>query len=511
MTLRKSPRLIVILLTLVGLLLAGWMWITRPPNDITLANGARLKWASCWFMNVRLTTVHCAHFYPAPSGMQETVRMPVVVIRERPWAYDDRPVLYISGGPGQSSFLEAKEIPSWLQWVKDVDWGHDIVLFDQQGTGMSTPKISCPEFINSYRSALGEDLTLEEEYSRGLAVARRCHEALTAGGKLPMISTRKNAENIRDLMTTLGDVHWNLYGVSYGTRVAMTVMREFPERVRSVVLDSIYPPHVDGLLTWPWVVNSAFERLFQACERSCDVLTDLRRSFSLALAALQRSPAEFRVPNSSGEGDIKVVINNHRFMNAVFLGMYDWQIIEYLPYYITSAAIGQNDRLKPLVEYYVEFLLDDSLNDVVYHSVECHDGARHERKVYLAETKKYPLVERYVGYDWGNDVCRFWVDIHAPDSFRQPVRSDIPTLILSGEFDPITPVEWANGAVRYLPRSYHVSIPGIGHGVVGNDACSSGVVRLFLLSPEETPDAKCLADLSPVYFRYRAKKSKIKR
>jgi len=502
--LRKTIVLFGLVIVAVGAGISGWRWLTEPPANIVLTNGTALTWVPCWFEVPLLKTMHCAYFYPPPDKKRGVVRLPVVVVRNRLFVHDDDPVLYIAGGPGGSSWLEEENIDFWLQWIERNEWPHDLVLYDQRGTGLSEPKASCPELIDTARRALAQNLTLEQEYAKAMATARRCHRRLSAeGGQLAMYSTDTNARDVHELMGALGHAQWNLYGVSYGSRVTMEVIRRYPETIRSVVLDSVYPPSVDAILKWPALVNNALEGLFRQCrlDQDCSgLMPNPRASFTRALARLRREPARLEVTSWYGEESIKVVINSHRFLYAVFIGLYDRQLIESLPFYIDSASQGRYTAIKPLIEYYANMVLDESLNDVVYYAVECHDSSRFDRAAYLAEANKYPLVARYVRHDWASDICQFWTRRHAPRAFRAPVRSAIPTLLLSGGLDPITPAEWAKQAASHLSRSHHVSFPAVGHGVVDSDDCAPEVVRTFLASPEKVPAAGCLKNLPKVRF-----------
>ena len=269
--LRKTIVLFGLVIVTVGAGISGWRWLTEPPGNVVLTNGTALTWVPCWFEVPLLKTMHCAYFYPPPDKKRGAVRLPVVVVRNRLFVHDDDPVLYIAGGPGGSSWLEKENIDFWPQWIERNDWPHDLVLYDQRGTGLSEPKASCPELIDTARRALAQNLTLEQEYAKAMATARRCHRRLSAeGGQLAMYSTDTNARDAHELMGALGHAQWNLYGVSYGSRVTMEVMRRYPEKIRSVVLDSVYPPSVDAILKWPALVNNALEGLFRQCRLDKD-------------------------------------------------------------------------------------------------------------------------------------------------------------------------------------------------------------------------------------------------
>jgi len=491
---RRGLRLVALAL-LVTLASACWYQV-REPADVSLADGSRLEWVPCWFDVPWLRSVDCARLHVAPrGGGAGGVELPVVVFRDSAFARDEAPVLYLAGGPGGSAWLEPEYVHFWFDWVEQTDLGHDVIVFDQRGTGLGTPRLDCPEVLAFMRAALQSSLPPAEGYSRYLAAARRCHRRLKAEGHdLARYTTAENARDVAVLMEALGAQQWNLYGVSYGTRLAMEVMRSYPRRLRSVVLDSAYPFDVNFLVDWPWLVHHALERIFDACARDPEcvgVHGDPRALFPELLRRLRRQPVTVAVDDPQGGESVAVSVNDERLVDALFSAMYDPDLVPAIPRALDALVRGNPDPLRPLVENLVLVSLDETLSDGTYLSVECHDQAPVTRERYLEEVARYPLIAPYVADAWDFDPCREWESGRVTRQFRSPVRSEIPTLVLAGEFDPITPPRWGERVARDFVHGHLVVLAGAGHGVVDGESCASEVVRRFLAAPREPPAVPC--------------------
>ena len=185
------------------------------------------------------------------------------------------PVIYLAGGPGGNA---VGDLEGWLNtpYLQD----RDLILFDQRGTGYSEPTLNCPE------AEQGED-----------NATQACHDRLVSQGvNLQAYNSAENAADVADLQVALGYDEWNLYGISYGTRLALTVMRDHPEGVRSVVIDSVYPPEVNSWEEYGQNTADEFNKLFQGCaaDAQCnDAYPDLEQTFYTTVDQLNAEPAQY--------------------------------------------------------------------------------------------------------------------------------------------------------------------------------------------------------------------------
>jgi pimeloyl-ACP methyl ester carboxylesterase len=481
---------------------AVWQALHRPPTPVALANGARLEWVDCWFAVAWLRPVHCGRLTTGedPGLGGPPFVLPVVYVPARPWERMGGRTLYIAGGPGGATQLGASDIPAWLEWLDEVGWTQDTVFYDQRGVGLAQPRIDCPELAELRRRLLPLDLETREAGERLQAAGRACkrrHERI--GVDFRRFDTPANARDARDLMATLGGGPWNLYGVSYGTRVALEVMREAPEGLRAVVLDSAFPPKVHAELADPWLLDRLFALVSRVCEllETCEspdeiVATDLDQ----ALAQLRSRPLLAEVPDPAGLGRLKIRLGDEDFAWLLFEAAYRWDLLPRLPAYAAAAAGGHlTPALQGLISDSVRGLLDDSVSDAVAAAVDCNDAPVLPPSRAEAMRQRYPAVASLLEHDWELHFCRFWKTTDAGERFRAPVHADVPTLVLAGEFDPVTPPEWSAAAAADLRRAFLFEFPGIGHGVLDSHDCAVEVVRAFFARPEAPQSPPCLADL----------------
>ena len=502
----QSKYVVVLLILLAASPLIVWKIANIPPDDVTLKNGAKLEWDSCWFKVPLFKVVHCAFLYPSTGAASTPVKLPIVVLRDY-FSSQDNPLLYINGGPGYATFLGGDGIDGWLEWKKEKGLENDLVLFDQRGTGLSVPKPECKGLLKDYKEVLSKNLSQEKEYSFYYDKMNECYKKLVSDGHdLSSYSTQYSASDVDDLMRTISsDNKWNIYGVSYGSRLAIEVMQKNPELIRSVVLDSVYPPNHSLLLKWPYLLNNSLDNLFQGCIRDseCNELyPGLKNKFRNALSRLKKEPLILEVDDWAVDGKIKVVINDHRFIMAVYYALYQWDQIEHLPKAIYSILNDTNDSLLFIIESYVNVLLDKDLNDVIYSSVECNDQQPVSRERYMDEVRKYPFVKRYTLLDWDYDICSYWLTENNMRNKRIELNTTaIPTLLLSGIYDPVTPVEWMEKDVYYFIDGIHLIIDGIGHGVLDSDYCAAEAVKEFFVNSDNITSDYCIDSDSPPDFK----------
>ena len=243
------------------------------------------------------------------------------------------PILYLEGGPGGSALADPDY---WLESL--LHTSRDIILLDQRGTGFSLPSLDCPE-TDAYSN--------EEDsgYDSMVAAAAACRDRLAlVGVDLTQYNSANSAADVEDLRLALGIDQWNLYGVSYGTRLALTVMRDFPAGVRAVVLDSVYPPNVKGYTEDPVNSIAAIEKLVTGCagdEECAGAFPNLKRRFYRVVADLNKTPVA--VGDYTYTGDDLV--------NFLFNSLYDTTLIPYLPLVIYAASEGSYDPWVKLDEY----------------------------------------------------------------------------------------------------------------------------------------------------------------
>jgi pimeloyl-ACP methyl ester carboxylesterase len=195
-----------------------------------------------------------------------------------------------------------------------------------------------------------------------------------------------------------------------------------------------------------------------------------------------------------GDGrDLAVVYDRQDFAWLLFEAMYQWDAIPRLPGSVRAVTEGRLDsHLRGLIQDSVNTLLDGSISDPVATSVDCHDAGPVTREAAEAQLRLWPDVAAYKELDWEYHACRFWQSGQSDAGFRSPVEAAVPTLLLAGEFDPVTPPEWAELAAESLARASVFVFPAIGHGVLDSHLCATALISAFFEDPDSPRPPDCL-------------------
>ncbi|MDE2835888.1 MAG: alpha/beta fold hydrolase [Chloroflexota bacterium] len=413
----------------------------------------------------------------------------------------DVPVVYLEGGPGGKS-MEGLEV-SGGAFLEPLNESRDVVVFDQRGVGFSRPALDCPETREVSRELISQTLPIAEETEIWMEALQTCRDRLAGEGiDLSLIDSASNAADVDRLRAALGHEQWDLYGVSYGTRLAQTVMRDFPDGVRRVVLDSAYPLEVDLFASIPASSDRSFQLLFDSCaaDPACsEHYPDIEGTLSQAFDRLSASPEPGKASFSLDGDIVDTLMTGERLASLVFEAFYQTDVIPWLPDIITEAAQG---NVEPANLMLSNSLINDAFISVgMYYSTQCQNEiafALEERLT--ASVAANPLFARMQDPEgtFARDVlesCRTW-DVPASRAVEnEPVRSDIPTLVLAGEFDPITPPALGMAVAANLSNVTFIEFPSIGHGVLNEGDCGRDVVVAFL-DGDDAPDASCASERS---------------
>jgi pimeloyl-ACP methyl ester carboxylesterase len=319
-------------------------------------------------------------------------------------------------------------------------------------------------------------------------------------------TSRANAADVDDLRTALGYPEWNLYGTSYGTRLALTVMRDYPNGVRSAVLDSICLPQADHYAELAASVERAFDLLFERCAASvtcAEAFPEMETVFYDLVAQADANPVTLKLNRPSTGESYDMVMNGNRLISSFFNLLYSAEAIPQLPDLIYELHEGHWDALANRIRW--SQFMNDSLSEGMWLSVECGEEAPFSSPgaVETASERVLPRIREAMHFQPAFAMCEVWDAGEAQPLEREPVVSDVPTLILAGAFDPIHPPAWGEWAAETLSRAQFVEFPGFSHGAlwawVEGEACSRNIRGAFLADPTSTLDTSCLAALKPVF------------
>ena len=411
------------------------------------------------------------------------------------------PILYLEGGPGGSPLRSY--VKNFNLIFGPFTQKRDVILLDQRGTGYSQPALDCPETTQVSLDQLDKQLTpaeADDQYNQALAV---CHDRLTTQGvNLGSYNSAESAADINDLRNTLGIQEWNLYGISYGTRLALTTLRDVKQGIRSVVIDSVYPPQASLVTDTPADFARALNLVFDTCaaDPSCSgAYPDLKQVLFDTAKKLNDAPAQINLtqPDLGNIGtpgkQLPALLDGNSLLAFFFQVMYGSELIPSVPALIYQAKDGDFAAIAQLQSQFLSQYKD--ISQGMYFSVECFESVPFDtlaqaQSAYQAQ----PELADALGSPQGTfDACKIWNVPQAPTVEEQAVSSDVPTLVLSGQFDPITPPAWGQLAASTLSKSFFFEVPGAGHGSSLSVECPQNIALAFFDQPTTAPDTACLA------------------
>lgn len=478
-----------------------------------LENGARFEPTKCWFSSNILTLdsqsirwgngglkrIECGYFFTRKEQNKSYFRLPIVIIRNSFWHNSEKPILNISGGPGGSTWLEKEGITNfWLPFLESADWQHDMVLFDARGAGLSKPALHCKNLIKDSIAILTKNLTPEEEAKYNHKLANNCYQNLSDNqahlNALHHLGTYRSADDLADLADLLNIDSWHLYGTSYGTRLALEVARRHPDKVASLILDSVYPQEFDGDETLAKLYLESIERIFKACENDPDCsksYSDLNKKFHDLLQRLQKKPITLSL--SVKNKTIDYILTPTRLFSIFFDASYGIDAIALIPKAVQTLHENKRQAINYLAQSSLELLLDDSFSSPVFMEIECNENEIKDQKIHIQNIintyKNYPVIKRWQLAYFKEDICKPWGSKEVNSNFNLPVNSDKPTLIFAGRFDSVTPPSWGKALSKHLPNSQYHEFYASGHAVLYDVDCAKKIVRNFLNPQKKYPPA----------------------
>lgn len=450
-------------------------------------------------------TVHCGYLVVPEDRSQPNspeIRLAVAIFKSRSKHPAPDPVIFLNGGPGGPTLATLGPLmtrASASTWIGD----HDLILIDQRGTGYSQPSLSCePESADVMQQITPSRASLRQVLTRQEKLVQQCHDRLVgAGVDLSAYNTEENAADIADLRTALGYPEVDLYGVSYGTRLALTVMRTHPAGIRSVVLDSVYAPGINFYTDRLRSGQRAMQALFDGCAKapSCNTsFPHLKRAFDRLITRLNARPAHVVVQSPGGDKSTKVWVTGTDFYDLTFSMLYATPLIPRLPDIIYQVYEGNWSTAQEIIGALMS--QSGGIATGMFLSVECGEDAptvTAQQIDVAVQTLPQAVHSDERAQDLASlDECKIWNVPGVDQIQRQPVISAIPTLILEGEYDPITSPSYGEMAAKTLSHSYSFQFPGTGHGVRWTSYCPDSMVWSFLDNPTQKLDAICIAQMT---------------
>jgi pimeloyl-ACP methyl ester carboxylesterase len=419
---------------------------------------------------------------PLEPGKPATLNLHVTIAPALRQGARPDPLFVLAGGPGEAG---SDVLPLLSTAFRRVRATRDIVFIDQRGTGLSG-KLDCPS--DGDADAQLSDLEAD-------AAMRRC----IAASKAPFAAytTAAAARDIEAVRRALGYEKINLWGGSYGTRLAQAYARAYPAGVRTLTLDAVAAPD-QVIPAGGHDAQAALDQLFAQCARDAAcarAYPNLRGEFDALVARLDAGPLTLNLPDPRTARQVDVTLTSARLLDTVRSMLYSPADARRLPFLVHSASAG---RWQPFVarrNLAADFAAEGAPATLLHLAVVCaEDMPRFTPALAAADASRLTrtLADRLRG------LCRLMNVPAVP--YVAPTRIAAPALLLSGAQDPVTPPHRAREAARYMADAQLLTAPNVGHGV-SQLGCAPRLLRAFLDRPEAKVDGACLNEIPAPTFQ----------
>lgn len=448
--------------------------------------------------------VHCgwvtAPMYPDGSSAG-SVELPIIRFKATTDEPAAEPLLILLGGPGQNMSavlpMFSEEYALWDFMLER----QDVILFDQRGMGASMPTLACP-----FERTTNEAGATESGIATGFALIRCPLELAAEGTDLDAFTTEHNAADIEAIRVAMGYEQVDLYGISYGSKLALSAIRDYPDSIRSTIIASPLPLENNPFYDQTAGFESALDKVWAACladVRCAADNPDPEGAYLAAVELLKTEPMTVEVLLPGTEGLTELPIDNYMFMQLLYLGVFVGPLAPILPYLVTEVAAGEDAVLQEVAPFMV---ISGGLSTGALFTYFCQDevpfDSQQETNAALNEADlSVPMLDgSWISLgDQSYQLCTMWKLSAADPIENEPVVSDEPLLILTGSLDPITPPENGDVVAANFPNSQLVEFTAQGHDPASNDPeCGNPAIAQFLDDPAAPLDATCADD--PIDF-----------
>jgi len=416
----------------------------------------------------------------APDG--ETITLRVAVVPALTLDPEPDPVVPLAGGPGQGAI---QFYAAYAQAFEQLRRDRDILLVDQRGTGKSAA-LQCEPGEDIIEGAVSSEQVIE--------LTRECLDELPRDPRF--FTTSIAVRDLDAIREALGYPALNVYGVSYGSRVAQHYARRYPDTTRTIVLDGVVPPDLplgpDIALESQRAVDDIFERC--AADPVCNErFPDLATSFEGVLAALRVAPRDVVIADPVSGEQTPVSFGPDQLIVAIRLLAYQPNTIALIPLFVHEAALG---NVEPLAAQFLSTTqgLSKTIAAGMHNSIMCaedvprYSDAAIDREALAASYMGAALVDTMV------DVCSVWPAGPVDEDLDDPLTTATPTLLLSGTADPITPPAYATRAAARLKQAWLLTAEHQGHGQIAVGCMPEVVAGFVAAAALEDGAATCIDD-----------------
>ncbi len=419
-----------------------------------------------------------------PEGKTINIRLARVPAKGRTSAADA--LIFFAGGPGQAA---TETWPIVAGALRKLNEDHDILLIDQRGTGQSNP-LRCPQL------SLKEMLAFDWD-----DLAQSTHDCLESLDGDPRYYTTTIAmQDFDRVRAALGYESVDLFGVSYGTRAAQVYLRLFPNRVRTMVLDSVVPQTLALGTDHAKNLDHTIFRVLEACDEDADcheAFPGTAAKLSELIKKLDENPVEVSVAHPTTGKPQELTFDRETMASSLRFLTYSSDTQAMLPLLIYEAATKNYFERLASQMMIAATGLQQSIAQGMELSVVCSEDFPFFPD--NSDNSQYLMGDLMLKSS--RIQCAIWPTDPVPANFHDPVRSDIPVLLLSGELDPVTPPRYAEQLLSWFSNATHLVAPGQGHSVTGRGCLGRLVSEFIIAASMEDIDSSCIEQLQPTpYF-----------
>jgi pimeloyl-ACP methyl ester carboxylesterase len=397
------------------------------------------------------------------------------------------PLFIIAGGPGQAAVGVAEQL---FYVFEEVRKSRDIVFVDQRGTGKSQP-LECPDVAK-----IVQRLTFADQKSEIKLALRQCADSY--GESLQFYTTPYAVDDLDRVRHALGYQQINLWGVSYGTRVALEYMKRYPKMVRTSVLDGVAPVS----MALPWSAESDAMAALSKINEQCSALSvchdaygNLIEKAESVARRLQLSAVDVEIEHPSTRLIYQVKMNHEVFAGAVRMTLYSRDLVRLLPLAISRAYDEDYQLLTAIVAMAERRNGFGEITIGMHYNILCNEDYPQYTSRNFSDSQKFLLLN---AIQTASEACEMWPRYQLSGIYFKPVSSDVPTLLLSGARDPVTPPFWAEQAMVGLSRAKHAIAPG-GHHSITRDGCTARLIAQFIATGNIAQlDVSCVERIMPL-------------
>ncbi|MGE3888569.1 MAG: alpha/beta hydrolase [Vicinamibacterales bacterium] len=392
------------------------------------------------------------------------------------------PLFFLAGGPGQGAAKMARQVRDLFGRIQA---RRDIVLVDQRGTGDSNG-LECRSDDDSLASIYESD-------EAGLERLKTCLAGYDADTRF--YTTPIAMDDLDDVRAFLGYEMINIYGGSYGTRAALVYLRQHEARVRAVVLDGVAPTDMRLPLYFARDAQRALDRLLADCAADAPCAArypNLAERVRALFARLEATPPTMRLTHPrTGVAEV-VQVKAELVANMVAGALYSPLLSSLVPELLARAEA--DDFQGMLATATTGEGAGENMSAGMQLSVICAEDAPLVTEADIARESAGSVFARHLLAS-RLKACEFWPKGAVPASYYDPVQSNVPVLVLSGDLDPVTPPSWGEAVAAHLPNARHITAPATGHGVVGT-GCGLRLIAAFVdKGTTDAVDTSCLASM----------------